>query len=1087
MKTSYYLLLEVNFKLYSNMKNLLKVLLITIYFGVSIFSYAQKTTVYINPTAEYNLAIELFNKEKYGSAQKKFINVSEAISDLQSQMKANSEYYVALCAMELYNNDAEYLLNKFIDTYPENSKVRLAYYHLGKFNFSKKKYDRAIKSFEKVDKYDLTDEELIEFYFNTGYCYFNTKDLEKSKKAFYEIINKETKYKEPANYYYSHIAYTEGNYETALKGFQKLMGNELFSPIIPYYIVQIYFMQKNYDELLKIAPALLEKSNKKRAIEISRLIGEAYFNTNRYKEAIPYLEMFREKNDNFISRADFYQLAYAYYRTQDFENAITSFKNVITVDDSLTQNAHYHIADCYLKTNQKQFAYNSFSSAYKLNYDKDICEDALFNYAKLAYELAYNPYNEAINAFNQYIAEYPKSPRINDANRYLVNLFLSTKNYKSALISIEKIKDNSIELKTAYQKITYFRGVEEFNDEHLIEAIALYDKSLNYSIDKSIFAKCYYWKAEANYRLNNYDLAIKDYNTFLLSPGAFTQPFYNTANYNLGYAFFKKKDYQSALLAFRKFVTNGLKEDQALICDAYLRVGDSYYITKDFNSAIENYDRSIELKIRDVDYALFQKAVSLGVLAQFNEKSATLIKLTEQFPKSAYADDALFELANTYLVLDNNEKALLYLTKIIENYPKENLFVKKSLLKKGLVYYNNNNNDLALSTLKKVVSDYPGTSDAKQALASIRNVYVNLDQTDTYFLYIKSIGNGNIIVPPHEQDSVTYAAKEQYYMKGDCEKAVDGFSDYIEKFPAGSFVINAHFYRAECNYRAQKFDIALTDYYYVINQPISNFTETSVLRAAYINHKLKKYEDALKYYTKLETISEYKVNILESRIWQMRCNFILENYNNTISACNKLLATEKISNELIYEAHMTIAKSAMRMDNIELAQAEFLAVSKMTTSEVGAEAKFLLAQIQYNLQNYDEADKICFDLISQVPSYDYWIAKSFILTADIYLRKGDFHQAKATLKSIIDNYEGADLVKIAQGKYNSIIEAEKAEEKQKEMKLIEEIDNDDDVIKLLDDDSDLLKLFNEESEEKPLEIEIIKEKGTEKENPENNE
>ena len=1031
-----------------------------LFFCLSVFSYAQKTTIYFNPAAEYNLAIELFNKEKYGSAQKKFINVKESISDIQSQMKSNSEYYSALCALELYNNDAEFLLNKFIDTYPENSKVRLAYYHLGKFNFSKKKYKRAIKSYEKVDKYDLSNDELIEYYFNTAYCYFNLKNFDKSKKAFYEIMNKDTKYKDPANYYYSHIAYTEGNYETALKGFQGLMGNDDFSKIIPYYIVQIYFMQKNYEELLNIAPALLEKSTKNRAPEIARLIGEAYYHSNKFKEAIPYLEKYREMNSNFISREDFYQLAYAYYRTEDFENAINSFKNVITTNDILTQNAHYHIADCYLKTNQKQFAYNSFLSAYKLSYDADIREDALFNYAKLAYELAYNPYNEAINAFNKYIAEYPKSERISDANRYLVNLFMTTRNYKNALIAIEKIKDNSVSLKTAYQKITYFRGVEEFNDGRLPEAIALYDKSLKYSMDKTIYAKCYYWKAEANYRLKNYDLAIKDYNTFLLSPGAFSQTFYNKTNYNLGYAYFKKKEYSSALLAFRKFIANGQKEKQDLINDAYLRVGDSYYITTDFQNAISNYNKSLELKVKDEDYALYQNAVSYGALGKFEEKATSLTNLSEQFPKSAFTDDALFELAETYSnVLDNNEKALQYFTKIIENYPKDNPLVKKSLLKKGLVYYNNDNYDLALATLKKVVSDYPGTNESKQALVSQSDIYVNLNQTRIFIEYVKGLGFTE--VSNAAQDSITYRAIDKNYIDGKCEEAIYGINDYVEKFPNGSFIINTHFYRADCYFKAQNYEKALIDYSYIINKPVNNFTETSVLRSAYINHKIKKYENALKYYIKLEKIAEYKVNIMESRIWQMRCNFILEHHPKTIEACNKLLSTEKISNELIYEAHITIAKSALKMDSIALAQAEFLATSKMTKSEVGAEAKYYLAEIQYNMQNYDEADKICFELISQVPSYDYWIAKSFILLADIYLRRGDFHQAKATLKSIIDNYEGVDLMKIAQEKYNSIVEAEKAEEKRKEIKLLEEKD-DEDVIKFLDDDSELFELFDEE-------------------------
>ena len=40
--------------------------------------------------------------------------------------------------------------------------------------------------------------------------------------------------------------------------------------------------------------------------------------------------------------------------------------------------------------------------------------------------------------------------------------------------------------------------------------------------------------------------------------------------------------------------------------------------------------------------------------------------------------------------------------------------------------------------------------------------------------------------------------------------------------------------------------------------------------------------------------------------------------------------------------------------------------------------------------------------------YDYWVAKTFILLADNYLGLKDKAQAKSTLLSIIDGYEGKD-------------------------------------------------------------------------------
>ena len=57
---------------------------------------------------------------------------------------------------------------------------------------------------------------------------------------------------------------------------------------------------------------------------------------------------------------------------------------------------------------------------------------------------------------------------------------------------------------------------------------------------------------------------------------------------------------------------------------------------------------------------------------------------------------------------------------------------------------------------------------------------------------------------------------------------------------------------------------------------------------------------------------------------------------------------------------------------------------------------------------YKTSTKTCFDLINNMPSYDYWVAKAFILLADNYVALKDNLQAKSTLLSIIDNYDGKD-------------------------------------------------------------------------------
>ena len=57
-------------------------------------------------------------------------------------------------------------------------------------------------------------------------------------------------------------------------------------------------------------------------------------------------------------------------------------------------------------------------------------------------------------------------------------------------------------------------------------------------------------------------------------------------------------------------------------------------------------------------------------------------------------------------------------------------------------------------------------------------------------------------------------------------------------------------------------------------------------------------------------------------------------------------------------------------------------------------------------------------------SSHYWIARSFILLSDIYVKLENKYQAKATLESVIENYNGSDLVDEARFKWEKIIEGE---------------------------------------------------------------
>src|SRR5262249_27599822 len=157
--------------------------------------------------------------KQYVSAQKSFMEF--AGTTRSAVLKADATYYAAACGIELFNKDSEWRMRQFIEKYPSSPKVNNAYYYLGKSNFRKKKYKETLEYLEKVDVYKLDKEQLAELYFKRGYSYLKIGNDAKAKAELFEIKDVDNKYSFPANYYYSHLAYKEKNYDAALQGFNR--------------------------------------------------------------------------------------------------------------------------------------------------------------------------------------------------------------------------------------------------------------------------------------------------------------------------------------------------------------------------------------------------------------------------------------------------------------------------------------------------------------------------------------------------------------------------------------------------------------------------------------------------------------------------------------------------------------------------------------------------------------------------------------------------------------------------------------------------------------------------------------------------
>ncbi len=954
-----------------------------------------------NAVSDFDRGMEMFSKEKYASAIRLFDDFL-AGGMASVQQKSDAQYYAALSAINLFNPDAEKRMLDFIGEHADSPNVNDGYLALANYFYQNKSYRKAIVYYELVNRQKLDAPKIDEYFFKLGHSHYLQGEKSRALLMFSELKDIDTEYTQPALYYFSQIAYEEEMYETAYEGFRRLQEDPTFREIVPFYIVQILYIRKDYDQIIEMAPALLESAGEERAVELCSFIGDAYYNKEMYADALPYLERFASAS-RISTRESEYQLAYCYYMTGKIDEAINGFLNISSRNDALSQNSWFVLGDCYLKQGNKQRAQFGFGQAAKMEFDREIKEEALFNYAKITYETSYSPFGEAIASFHEYIDTYPASPRIQEVYNYLVSTYLQTKNYKAALTSLEKITNTDAKIEEAYQKVAYYRGQELFRNMELNAAIDMFDKSLEYGkYDRLIRAGAIYWRGEAKYRTGDYESAKNDYIEFMGIPGVMALPEYVLVRYNLGSAFYNLGDYSDALIHFRNFESAVAQVSADVMADARNRIADCYYVDLNYRLAIDYYNKVIDYGQVDADYAMFQKGFSTGLMGDQRGKADVLSTLIQRYPTSAYVPSAIYERGRAYMALDNFRQSEADFRKIIDDYS-NNQYVPKAMVQLGLLYYNTGENEKAVEAYKRVIENYRSTEEARYAMTGLKNAYVEMNDVEAYFAYTRTVqGYGD--VSRTERDSLLYTSGENLFIAGNYDRAVETLNSYVTEFPQGIFLVNARYYLAESLRKKGDDAGALKQYRSIIDQPNNQFTEESLVAASAILLDQEEYEEAFGLFRRLETAATNSDNKIIALQGELRSAYEMSDADNVIAATDKIEQAINVPEELTRQAVFMRAKAYYSMGNLDMALFDFRRNDREVVSDEGAESKFRVAEILYKTGQIDDAERTVNQFIDMNSPHQFWTARAFILLSDISASKGDMLQARVTLESVRDYY-----------------------------------------------------------------------------------
>jgi len=149
---------------------------------------AQQSEWYDQVQREIEVAKQLYSQQKYVSAYREFEKIQKKVEP-KSELYSEAEFYRSVSALHAGYRAGDKLLENFIGNYPESPYINRAWFNMGKSQFERKQYLRAIRSFDSVDRADLSASDRIEIAYQNGYANLMQDNTAEALKEFNTVRN----------------------------------------------------------------------------------------------------------------------------------------------------------------------------------------------------------------------------------------------------------------------------------------------------------------------------------------------------------------------------------------------------------------------------------------------------------------------------------------------------------------------------------------------------------------------------------------------------------------------------------------------------------------------------------------------------------------------------------------------------------------------------------------------------------------------------------------------------------------------------------------------------------------------------------
>ena len=906
-----------------------------------------------------------------------------------------SDGYALLCAIKMQSDGFEARVAKYEKDWRKSSISNLIDYEYALVLFDRGRYAEASDRFASVEKKYLDESHYEEFAFKKGYSFFSRGLYGEARKAFMEVEELPmSDFKAPSRYAMGYMYYSEKNFPMAQKWFERSAQDPRFQQLSAFYLVDCRFMQKDYDYTIQEGCRIYDSEPAVRQRHLARIISEAYLVKGDQQKA---KEFYNASVKEDMSRSDWFYSGSVLYAVEDYKGAISSFSKMTERTDSLGQIANYQLANAYLQTGNNVAAMSAFHEASDYSWNPVMQEDAMFNYAKLAFDL-----NKDSAPFSRYMQKYDTSHRGDEIYSYMALACLYDRDYAGAVEAYDKIDNLTPDQQSNYIKAYYLRAEQLIASGSYTDAIPCL-RAAAYYLPKHdpLSQMARYWQAEASYRAENYDEATRLFADLYNISALEGQTEGNLLPYNAGYSHMKAGQYKQAARWFDIYLSEG---DKTCRKDALVRKGDCFFAERDYSSSISAYRAAIkEIQVKEDIYPYTQLAISYGLSGDKTAKADVLSYVLHADPDTPMYAEGLYELGRANMDIADYSKANEAFSLLRDN-AKDLETKAKALIGLGMVSRNTHDYDRALAYYKEVVSMLPGSEYADDALLAIESIYQTIQQPEKYLEYVE---NNNLASGKSEsdKDDLYFNTAEQVFLSGNYMQAASSLQKYLDTYPRGAHVTSARFYLAESHAALGNKEKACDLYEKVASAPdAGSFAESSILHLAELSYSLERYMKAYSAYKDLRDKAVMEANRREAVFGMMRSAFKARSWEDAVAASDAVAALSGLSGAEKRECNYIKAKSLLATSRRDEALSVFKTLSSEPATPEGAEARYILIQDAYDRADYNAVQQGVFDFSDKSGGQNYWLARAYITLADTFVQMGKTDQAKATLESIRDGY-----------------------------------------------------------------------------------